>query len=63
MSALTRKMIHVDENLSTVIGFSEGELVSYTEITKGIHEYIKKKIVINQEMYKSSKDILFVKFK
>jgi len=42
MSALTRKMIHVDENLSTVIGFSEGELVSYTEITKGIHEYIKK---------------------
>ena len=42
MSTFTKKMIYVDENLSKVIGYNISELVSYSEITKGIYEYIKK---------------------
>ena len=42
MSAFSRKMIRVDENLSKVIGFNKGDMVSYTDVTKGIHGYIKK---------------------
>ncbi|MBS7656248.1 zinc-ribbon domain-containing protein [Candidatus Bathyarchaeota archaeon] len=41
MSNISRKTIIVDENLSKIIGVSEGTLVSYSEIAKGIHEYIK----------------------
>ena len=42
MSALQRKIILVDENLSKILGIEHGELTSYAELTKGIHEYIKK---------------------
>jgi len=41
MSGLTRKQVYVDRNLSAVIGFSEGVLVSYADIQKGLHKYIK----------------------
>lgn len=41
MSNISKKTIIVDENLSKIIGVSEGTLVSYSEIAKGIHEYIK----------------------
>ncbi len=42
MSALQKKTILMDENLSKVIGKDQGSLASYAEITKGIHDYIKK---------------------
>ncbi len=41
MSGLTKKQIYVDKNLSTVLGISEGELVSYSDIQKLLHKYIK----------------------
>ena len=41
MSGLTRKQIYVDRNLSTILGISEGELVSYADIQKRLHKYIK----------------------
>jgi chromatin remodeling complex protein RSC6 len=41
MSSFNKKTIIVDENLSKIVGVSEGTLVSYSEIAKGIHEYIK----------------------
>jgi hypothetical protein len=42
LSTLQKKIILVDENLSKIIGIGHGELTSYAELTKGIHEYIKK---------------------
>ena len=41
MSGLTRKQIYVDRNLSVVLGVSEGELISYADIQKRLHKYIK----------------------
>lgn len=41
MSGLTRKQVYVDRNLSAVLGVSEGELVSYADIQKRLHKYIK----------------------
>jgi hypothetical protein len=41
MSGLTRKQVYVDRNLSVVLGVNEGELVSYADIQKRLHKYIK----------------------
>lgn len=42
MSALQKKIVLIDENLSKIIGKEQGTLASYTELTKGVHDYIKK---------------------
>ena len=41
MSGLLKKRIQVDRNLGTIIGFQEGTIVSYAEIQKGLHKYIR----------------------
>ena len=41
ISFLTEKSIVVDDVLAKLLGSSKGELVSYTELTKGLHSYIK----------------------
>lgn len=41
MSGLTKKAVYADRLLSTILGVSEGDLVSYAEISKGLHKYIK----------------------
>ena len=41
MSGLLKKRIQVDRNLGTVIGVPEGSTVSYAEIQKGLHKYIR----------------------
>lgn len=41
MRTLDKKTVIVDENLSKVIGVEVGSLVSYAEVAKGLHEYIK----------------------
>jgi len=41
MSGLTKKQVYVDRNLSSILGVREGELVSYAEIQKLLHKYIK----------------------
>jgi hypothetical protein len=43
MSGLTKKIIYVDKTLSPILGVNEGSLVSYSEIAKGIHRYIKER--------------------
>ncbi len=50
MSGLTRKQIYVDRNLSMVLGVSEGELVSYADIQKHLHKYIKDNDLKNPQM-------------
>jgi len=42
MSGLTKKIIYVDKALSPILGVNEGALVSYSELSKGIHRYIKE---------------------
>ncbi len=41
MSSFAKKNIIVDGYLSRILGYQEGSLVSYAEITKGIYDYIK----------------------
>jgi hypothetical protein len=41
MSGLTRKQVYVDRNLSVVLGANEGDILSYADIQKGLHKYIK----------------------
>ena len=42
MSALQKKIIGLDENLSKIVGKEQGTLISYAELTKSLHDYIKK---------------------
>ena len=42
MSSLTRKQIIADATLSALLGVEQGTLVGYSELTKGMHEYIKR---------------------
>ena len=41
MSGLTKKTVIADQHLSAILGVKEGELVSYAELSKGLHKYIK----------------------
>lgn len=41
MSGLLKKRIQVDRNLGFVVGVPEGTTVSYAEIQKGLHKYIR----------------------
>jgi hypothetical protein len=41
MSGLTKKAVYADKVLSSVLGVSEGDFVSYAEISRGLHKYIK----------------------
>jgi hypothetical protein len=41
MSGLTKKTVFADRTISTLLGVKEGELVSYAQLSKGIHQYIK----------------------
>ena len=47
MSGLTKKIIYTDKPLSTILGVKEGSLVSYSEISQGVHRYIKEKDLKN----------------
>jgi hypothetical protein len=50
MSGLTRKQVYVDRNLSVVLGVGEGELVSYADIQKRLHKYIKDNDLRNPQI-------------
>jgi len=41
MSGLTKKTVVADQRLSAILGVNEGELVSYAQLSKGLHKYIK----------------------
>ncbi len=50
MSGLTKKSIYADKTLSTILGVKEGEFVSYAELSKGLHKYIKDKNLKNPQI-------------
>jgi hypothetical protein len=43
MSGLTKKVIYTDATLSAILAVKEGSLVSYSDLLKGLHRYIKEK--------------------
>ena len=43
LSGLTKKTVCADKILSTILSVNEGELVSYAQLSKGLHRYIKEK--------------------
>ncbi len=47
MSGLTKKIIYADKALGVILGVNEGTLVSYSELMKGLHRYIKEKDLKN----------------
>jgi chromatin remodeling complex protein RSC6 len=53
LSALQKKIVLIDENLSKIVGKEQGSLASYAELTKGVHDYIKK-----HELKKSTSETL-----
>jgi hypothetical protein len=42
MSGLTKKVVYADKVLASLLGVSEGAHVSYAELSKGLHRYIKE---------------------
>ncbi|HUK50091.1 MAG TPA: hypothetical protein VLV18_03570 [Terriglobales bacterium] len=49
MSGLTKKAVYADKVLATILGVKEGTHVSYAELSKGLHRYIKEKQLKNTE--------------
>jgi ribosomal protein L40E len=41
LSGLTKKSVYADKVLAKILGVSEGEQVSYAELSKGLHKYIR----------------------
>lgn len=41
LSGLTKKSVYADKLLATILGVSEGAHVSYADLTRGLHKYIK----------------------
>lgn len=54
MSGLTKKTVIADGTLSVILGVNEGELVSYAELSKGLHKYIKDHDLRNPQLRQPS---------
>ena len=50
--------MYVDRNLSQVLGISEGELVSYADIQKRLHKYIKDNDLKNPQKARQAAPLL-----
>ena len=42
LSGLTKKAVYADKVLATILGVTEGDQVSYAQLSKGLHQYIKE---------------------
>jgi hypothetical protein len=47
LSGLTKKSVYADKVLATILGVREGDHVSYAQLSKGIHQYIREKNLKN----------------
>ncbi len=52
MSGLTKRIVYADRYLAAILGVNEGSLVSYSEISRGLHDYIKRNDLKNPESVK-----------
>ena len=41
LSGLTKKTVYADKLLATLLGVHEGDHVSYADLSRGLHKYIK----------------------
>jgi len=41
LSGLTKKTVYTDKLLAAILGVAEGSRVSYADLTRGLHKYIK----------------------
>ena len=41
LSGLTKKSVYADKVLAAILGVTEGDYVSYAQLSKGLHQYIK----------------------
>jgi len=41
LSGLTKKAVYTDKLLATIAGVTEGDRVSYADLTRGLHRYIR----------------------
>ena len=42
LSGLTKKTVYTDKLLAAILGVAEGSRVSYADLTRGLHKYIKE---------------------
>jgi hypothetical protein len=42
LSGLTQKSVYADKVLATILGVTEGDHVSYAQLSKGLHQYIRE---------------------
>lgn len=42
LSGLTKKSVYADKILAIILGVTEGDHVSYAQLSKGLHNYIKE---------------------
>ena len=42
LSGLTKKSVYADKVLAAILGVTEGDHVSYAQLSKGLHQYIKE---------------------
>lgn len=54
MSGLTKKTVFTDRALAVILGVKEGEMVSYAQLSKGVHKYIKDNDLRNPNRVKPS---------
>jgi hypothetical protein len=54
MSGLTKKTVYADRVLATLLGVKEGDHVSYAELSKGLHRYIREKDLKNPKPYQQN---------
>jgi len=56
LSGLTKKSVYADKTLSKLLGVSEGTHVSYAELSRGLHKYIKDNDLKNPQLASTSSE-------
>jgi hypothetical protein len=49
LSGLTKKTVYADKLLATLLGVREGDHVSYADLSRGLHKYIKDNNLKNRQ--------------
>lgn len=49
LSGLTKKSVYADKVLAALLGVTEGDHVSYAQLSKGLHQYIKENNLKNSQ--------------
>ena len=54
LSGLTKKSVYADKVLAAILGVTEGAHVSYAQLSKGLHQYIKENNLKNPPLINSN---------